>query len=405
MARSVLSNLFWAFVVLCLLILVNAGKEEEQSTEDKQPQSTKQLTVKVPANSAAARLFKPAYDAVWKLREPEDKLNAIKHALKVAKETEYTGSYELNKLHLAAADIHQDRWHYHFAIDSLVAAQEVDFNRTVDNRIKRLKSHLQKVEKERSFNSDYIATRDSGPAKSFTGKVLVTYIFVDDGIKTRWSKKTLQRSEQVLNLVQRWHKKQSEAYNIDNLYFENKFFTAKRNPHLKQLSSVSLRSEREKVSEYVSAIMQGLGEKSLEDFIAHQLKIAEADQGVVIFHSNFDERSFARRCGMTHKRTRIINGVPTVDYFSQCKEEFVMLMSKVERNRWDKLHYTQAHEILHLFGADDLYNIKSAGRFALTDIMNFQSKQLDDSSIDPITAYAVGWQEQKPNTPFRVLDK
>ena len=224
MARSVLSNLFWAFIVLCLLILVNAGKEENQPISSKKPELKNQLTQKMPANSAAAKLFKPAYDAVWKLREPEEKLDAIKHALKVAKETEYNGIYEINKLHLAAADIHQDRWHYHFAIDSLVAAQAVDFNRTVDNRIKRLKSHLQKVEKERSFNSDYIATRDSGPAKSFTGKVLVAYVFVDDGIKTRWSKKTLQRSEQVLNLVQRWHKKQSQNYGVNDLYFENKFF-------------------------------------------------------------------------------------------------------------------------------------------------------------------------------------
>ena len=405
MARSVLSNLFWAFVVLCLLILVNAGKDEDQSSDITQPKPKKQLTQPVSESSAAAKLFKPAYDAVWTLREPEEKLNAIKHALKVAKETEYTGTYEINKLHLAAADIHQDRWHYHFAINSLVAAQKVEFNRTVDNRIKRLRTHLQKVEKERNFNADYIATRDSGPARSFTGKVLVTYIFVDDGIKTRWSKKTLHRSEQVLNLVQRWHKQQSEAYKVENLFFENKFFTAKRNPRLKQLSSVSLKTQREKVNEYISAIMYGLGEKSLEDFIANQLKIAEADQAVVIFHSNFDERSFARRCGMTHKRTQTINGVPKVDYFSRCKEEFVMLMSKVERNRWDKLHYTQAHEILHLFGADDLYNIKGAGAFALTDIMNFQSKKLDDSDIHPITAYAVGWQKQKPNTPFRVLDK
>ena len=180
------------------------------------------------------------------------------------------------------------------------------------------------------------------------------------------------------------------------------FSTAKRNPRLKQLASISLRTDRDKVNEYISAIMYGLGEKSLEEFIANQLKVTGADQGVVIFHSNFDERSFARRCGMTHKRIQTINGIPKVDYFSLCKEEFVMLMSKVGRNRWDKLHYTQAHEILHLFGADDLYNIRDASNFALTDIMNFQSKKLDDSSIQPITAYAVGWQKQKPNTPLNI---
>jgi hypothetical protein len=131
---------------------------------------------------------------------------------------------------------------------------------------------------------------------------------------------------------------------------------------------------------------------------------------VLIFHisyfiTNQDQRSFARRCGYTHQRTRKINGSIQTELFSNCTDEYVMLMEKVKRNRWDKLHYAQAHEIMHVFGAADLYNIKEAANYEVTDIMNFQSKQLEHSKISPITSYAVGWQKNKPLAPFNILDR
>lgn len=82
-----------------------------------------------------------------------------------------------------------------------------------------------------------------------------------------------------------------------------------------------------------------------------------------------------------------------------------MLMEKVRRNRWDKIHYAQAHEMMHVFGAADLYNIKDAGRYSVTDIMNFQSKQLENSNIEPITAYAIGWRKKPPMAPFDIVER
>lgn len=403
MARKLLSNLFWALMLLCLLILVNSGESEKQQSNPHNSESDS-LQPK-PRNEKRHQSFYEAFDTVFRIVDSAKRLEAINHALEIARKTDFNGEYELHKLHTSAALIHHDRWHYHYAINSLIAAQEIKFDERIDNRIKRLRKHLSKVEKERNFNSDYIATRGSGPAKQFRGKVLVTYIFIDDGIKTRWSKKTMQRSGQVLNLVQNWQKQQAEKYGVTDLKFQNKIFSIKRNPRLKQLSSVSLKSPKNRIGDYIEAIAQSLGEKNLGDFIQRQLKLENADQAVVIFHSNFNERSFARRCGFTHQKISRVNGIERIEYISRCKEEFVVLMNKVERNRWDKLHYTQAHEILHVFGADDLYNIRGASDYALTDIMNFQSKKLEDSSIHPVTAYAIGWQNKPPKTPFKILDK
>ena len=60
---------------------------------------------------------------------------------------------------------------------------------------------------------------------------------------------------------------------------------------------------------------------------------------------------------------------------------------------------------MHVFGAADLYNIKNATNYAVTDIMNYQSKQLQNSDVASITAYAIGWQEKPPNAPFTILER
>ena len=66
------------------------------------------------------------------------------------------------------------------------------------------------------------------------------------------------------------------------------------------------------------------------------------------------------------------------------------------------MEYAQAHESLHLFGADDLYNIKQSIYFATRDIMNYPSKYLDASVIEPVTAYGIGLINKKPEAPFKI---
>jgi hypothetical protein len=66
--------------------------------------------------------------------------------------------------------------------------------------------------------------------------------------------------------------------------------------------------------------------------------------------------------------------------------------------------YAQAHEGLHLFGADDLYNIDKARDYAVRDIMNHLPRYLFEARIDSITAYAIGWLADQPEAPFPIED-
>ena len=401
MNSSLLSKLFWFAVFFCFVKLVHLGGAHDSDKTS----GRKKGAILAHSEQLQYPLFAQAYQKIWETDDPGKQLELIRVALDTAGEENFQQSKILKELYLIAADIHQERWHYRYAVNSLVKAQELLFDKRTDRRIKSLRQRLSRIETERNFNEDYIATRSSGPAKVLKDKVLVTYIFIDDGIKTRWSKKDILRTEQVLAEVERWSKQRSLEYNVDNIEFVNKTFIAQRNPRIKQLSAISYKSSVPQIEKFIDEVMEDLGEKSIGEFIKKQMQLVNAKQGVVIFHSNFDQRSFARRCGYTHRRTYYEDGRELTEMISNCEEEYVMLMNQVKRNRWDKLKNTQAHEILHLFGADDLYSIKSAANYAVTDIMNFQSRNLADGRIDPITAYAIGWQNTKPDTPFKVIER
>ncbi len=79
-----------------------------------------------------------------------------------------------------------------------------------------------------------------------------------------------------------------------------------------------------------------------------------------------------------------------------------MLTEKMNHNAFSwATQQVQSHEILHLFGASDLYNIKAAKNYAMTDLMNYYSQELKYATIEPITAWAIGW-ANLPKTPFNV---
>jgi hypothetical protein len=80
-----------------------------------------------------------------------------------------------------------------------------------------------------------------------------------------------------------------------------------------------------------------------------------------------------------------------------------MLTEKMSQNPYAwATPQVQTHEMLHLFGAMDLYNIRDAKDYAVTDLMNYYSQALKYADISPVTAWAIGWADQQPDTPFPI---
>jgi hypothetical protein len=354
MSSKLLSKLFWLFAFLCFLYIFQSFNNYGERSITGRQVTTPVTIVSNESNERVSQLypkFFEAYRRVSQRREQSKKLAAILFALKTAKEEGVEQPKILQKLNLMAANIYRSRWHVVYALENYNAAQGFIFDKNIAKEIKNLEQYMAKVESERGLNNDYIAYKYSGPAKTFTGRILVAYIFVDEGIRTRWSNKTKQQTQQTLALVQRWQKLNAQAYQVKDIQFINKTFVARRNPNQAGVRSIGFKSAPSDIDLFVSSVMGSLGSKNVGDFIRKQVKLAGADQGVVFIHSNFDQRSFARLCGYTHKKRVYVNGKFETEMSSNCDEEFVMLMEKVKRNRWDKMHYAQAHEMMHVFGA------------------------------------------------------
>lgn len=58
------------------------------------------------------------------------------------------------------------------------------------------------------------------------------------------------------------------------------------------------------------------------------------------------------------------------------------------------------HELLHLFGADDLYEIRGIPRDEANDVMNAECDGLGQATIGETTAWAIGWTAARPTRTF-----
>jgi hypothetical protein len=61
---------------------------------------------------------------------------------------------------------------------------------------------------------------------------------------------------------------------------------------------------------------------------------------------------------------------------------------------------TYAHELLHLFGADDLYRVTEADPRDENDLMGGRRGRICDARIGDATAWAIGWQPSPPNRAY-----
>ncbi|PHS18853.1 MAG: hypothetical protein COA86_06675 [Kangiella sp.] len=415
MSSGLLSKLFVLFAFFCFLLIIQS--EDKIATNTSITIEPKIVSLQNKEDFNQYKSFYLLYNKIIDAKDVKNSLELIEQALIIADSQGFPDKSILRLLHILAAEIHQSRWHFTYAIKSLNKAQSLVFDSQISKDIKRLQSHLSQIDQERGLKTQYIATKNTGPAKHLSGKILVAYVFVDDGLSTRWSNKTKLKSLQVLQSTQSWQIEKAKQYNVSGIEFINRTYVARKNPLLRQLKSnkinsprssvetVSFKSSNKAINQFVISTMNSLGAKDVNEFLLTEMQKNQVTQAVLILHTNQDQRSFARRCGYTHQRQIQVNGVIETEFFSNCTDEYVMLMEKVKRNRWDKLHYAQAHEVMHVFGAADLYNIKNANDYAVTDIMNYQSKQLQNSDITPITAYAIGWQEAKPNAPFTILER
>jgi hypothetical protein len=138
--------------------------------------------------------------------------------------------------------------------------------------------------------------------------------------------------------------------------------------------------------EVADLVARQLGHHNVGALLARAKAQAGAEHVVLLIHLERDARSFASRC------------------YRPCgpAAEFAFVLQASGPKAWQGMQYTQAHEALHLFGADDLYPIRDAKFYAPRDIMNYPSRLLAGSTLEPITALATGLRAEPVGAPFAV---
>lgn len=244
---------------------------------------------------------------------------------------------------------------------------------------------LDDINRERNEREVYRASPHIGPASELKGKVALIYIFLVDGEGDGWSLRDRAYVLDTWRLASDWLASAALRHGAQ-LNFTRRVFLVDKDPRILRLRVGDFKNKFRNVDRVASLVAKQLGYTSLLALSEAIKRQEHADQAMVILHLARDGRSFASRC------------------MHRCggEGEFAVLLESARRKKWQSLQYAQAHESLHLFGADDLYNIRGAKYFEVRDIMNYPSSELQASTLEALTAWSVGLDAHRPNTPFKI---
>jgi len=378
MLRFVSIMLAWLVIVVVAAMLMHGTLEQDKSglSSVNQQQFTRQVAL---------------------LRTVEDKYQQQQYSLALqlleSNQSLFISPTIPNQLmlgyYLLKGKVHWSLWEY---VEADQAWQTAEHYARTDKQ-KRMLAQLTRdsqrvvndINHERNYRQVYLASPHVGPAAELRGKIALIYIFVVDGGSNSWSLRDRSYVQQSWGTAQAWLQQKARRYG-SQVSFSQRLFLVDKNPFIKRLRIGDVSNHFKNVDQVVALLARQLGYPDMLTLTERIRWQEHADQAMVMLHLARDGRSFASRC--MHLCSNL--------------GEFVVLLESARRKKWQSLQYAQAHESLHLFGADDLYNIRKAKYYDVRDIMNYPSSQLQVSTLQALTAWSVGLTTQKPKTPFKI---
>ena len=234
--------------------------------------------------------------------------------------------------------------------------------------------------------------QNEGSAKRLTGKCLVINLFIDDAV-SKWSDDDVEGALAFVNAGTDFISAQAEAYGADlSLYVTDK------------RSSVYLKTSRNITTSmedylWIEFLFADTTYRNLEGCVSSYFDLDEYDNWCVLLHINKTGRSYALACNSTF-----------YDYNIYSSERAVMYYSTDTDYTYYSVAGTYAHELLHLFGADDLYDnfispdaAEALEHFYPNAIMSVVGNDMEMFGICPYTAYLIGWIDSIPEPFDRLL--
>lgn len=234
---------------------------------------------------------------------------------------------------------------------------------------------------------------DKGTCRNFSGKIYLLTIYVDDE-ESSWSQEEIDAfHQQVTSPALNYLAYQAQNRNIP-LEFSSGYYSTDlergrviRYPGI--LGDSSQSSGNADVLDHVAMSMDFSSKIAMYD---HVLAQSGADQLAIMVAMNKTGRSYAC-CDKDNNPNHNL--------------EYTM----VYRNHWKSQKFTTsttvAHELLHLFGAEDMYQEESDGRRAQraaiakqlfpNDIMFAGYYEIWDNVLSKATTYTIGWSDVPPD--------
>ncbi|MBQ7088858.1 MAG: hypothetical protein IJN04_04370 [Clostridia bacterium] len=218
-------------------------------------------------------------------------------------------------------------------------------------------------------NHLYLSYRDAGSIKRMVGDIIVIVFFVDDS-ESRWTERDIQRykdaQSQAMCRLMRAARAKGATLCIRNAY-----------AHL----AVDMDCERDNRDEWRTAVIRQYGKDTLQEYQAYYEAKYHCDEAPMIFAFNKPFRSYA------------VSTYAEAQQFS----EMSTIASDFDED-------TIAHELLHQFGARDLYFPRMV-RDLVRD-MGYESIMAIGNSreVDSLTAYLIGWTDEIDDRAVRILE-
>lgn len=241
--------------------------------------------------------------------------------------------------------------------------------------------------KPRKANDTSESSRNVGSAKVLSGRIFVLSVFVAL-TSDPWKQVDIERQKEKVFEAERWLKMQAMRYG-KHVEFENCSFGADGSFRDNEIPQDW---DSDNAYSYPSNMLVKMGFRSSYAFIEWARKHSGCTQCLVVVFSNTYGRSFAAPVSKELYRFN-----PRLFCLDCC-----IIFKAYQPECQESSAATVAHEMLHLFGAWDLYELDEkdrtrANKTALMfpkSIMNCKGRTIWDMQIDEITAWLVGLKEE-----------
>lgn len=230
---------------------------------------------------------------------------------------------------------------------------------------------------------DFSTGMNEGSAKRLAGDCLIVNVFLDDPV-SGWTSEDVSAVFGFLDGGIAFLEAEAGAAGVE---LDLEYTDSETSLFLRAESVIPIGLDEFR---WTVSLFEEAGEGSLEKFVENNVSLDGYDNYCVMLHVNKQSRSYAIPCDSGY-----------YDYKTYETERCVIFYSEGGDYAYRPNESVYMHEMLHLFGADDLYDPYVEGeKLALIEeycpyeLMRYIPDDIQEVSLSPLTRFLIGWENR-----------